>query len=164
MSKLITYTEAQINNMLQEILRQMWVDHYKPDVIVGLVRGGVVPAVKLSHYLDCKMHSLSVSLRDHVDTVSDLGLAEMAYEGKKILVIDDIKDSGDTFKWIKQDWAAGCLPNDPRWKSDIWHKTVKFAALVSNESSTITLDYSGSSMSRIDTPDAWYVFPWERWW
>lgn len=164
MNKYVTYTDAQINNMLQEILRQMWVDSFKPEIIVGLVRGGVVPAVKLSHYLDCKMHTLSVSLRDHVDTVSDTVLSEMAFEGKNILVIDDIMDSGDTLKWVKQDWQTSHMPNHDKWNKDIWHKTVKFAALVSNESSSIVVDYSGIHMNRVDQPDSWYVFPWEKWW
>lgn len=164
MNKYITYSETEINNMLQEILRQMWKDNFKPEIIVGLVRGGVVPAVKLSHYMNCKMHTLSVSLRDHVDRVSDCGLSEMAAQGKKILIVDDIMDSGDTFRWIKQDWPENEGADPAQWDKDIWNKTVKFAALVSNESSKMSVDYSGQTMNRVDQPDSWYVFPWERWW
>ncbi len=145
-------------------MRQMWADNFKPDLIVGLARGGVVPAVQLSHYLDIKMHSLSVSLRDHVDTVSDHALSEMAFNGTNILVIDDINDSGNTFNWVKKDWQSNICPDDSRWQKEIWHRSLKFASLITNESSAFTADYEGSTMNRIDQADIWYVFPWESWW
>ena len=38
---------------------------YKPGIIVGLSRGGLVPAVMLSHILDVGMIPFSLSLRDN---------------------------------------------------------------------------------------------------
>ena len=37
----------------------MYKDNFRPDYIVGLARGGLVPAVKLSHYLDIPIYALN---------------------------------------------------------------------------------------------------------
>ena len=34
------------------------------DKVVGIARGGLIPAVNLSHYYDCKLYTLNISLRD----------------------------------------------------------------------------------------------------
>jgi len=53
---------------------------------------------------------------------------------KKILIIDDINDTGATFNWIKKDWQSSCLPDSPVWKT-VWGDNVRFAVLTENLSS-----------------------------
>jgi hypoxanthine phosphoribosyltransferase len=139
-------------------------DNWQPDYIVGLTRGGLVPANMLSQYLDIPMHTLKVSLRDdNFDPESNLWMAEDAYEGKNILVVDDINDTGTTLNWIKEDWPSGCLPNDERWEST-WGTNVRFAVLVDNQDSKFhNIDYSGIDINKAEE-DVWVVFPWENWW
>jgi hypoxanthine phosphoribosyltransferase len=139
-------------------------DNWQPDYIVGLTRGGLVPANMLSQYLDIPMHTLKVSLRDdNFDPESNLWMAEDAYEGKNILVVDDINDTGVTLNWIKEDWPSGCLPNDKRWEST-WGTNVRFAVLVDNQDSKFhNIDYSGIDINKAEE-DVWVVFPWENWW
>ena len=60
----IYYSERTIKTWVHDIIRAMNHDGFRPDYIVGLTRGGLVPAVMLSHYLNVPMHSLGVSLRD----------------------------------------------------------------------------------------------------
>lgn len=169
------------SNLVREILRQMHQDCWKPDYIVGLTRGGLEPANMISQYLDIPMQALNVSLRDSImGAESNLWMAEDAFgyipqelqtnriasdadKRKKILIVDDINDTGATLNWIKQDWSSGCLPNDPAW-DDIWHNSVKFAVLVDNESSEFkTVDYTGMKIDKSKDP-SWLVFPWEEWW
>lgn len=158
------YTAQHINGFILEIVRQMIADDWKPDYIVGLTRGGLVPALKLSHYLDIPMHTLKVSLRDDDHCESNLWIAEEAYCGKNILIVDDINDSGATLKWLMQDWESSVsLPIDETWERT-WNKNVKFAVLVDNENSEFgDVDYSGISINKLDEP-VWIVFPWEEWW
>ena len=57
---------GEVKNAVQEILRQMHLDNFRPDYVVGITRGGLLPAVMISHYLKVPMYSLDISLRDNV--------------------------------------------------------------------------------------------------
>ena len=152
----------------------MHTDQWYPDYIVGLTKGGLVPATMLANYLNCRMETLKVSLRDGGECESNLWMAEDAfgYEGgksdpelrKKILIVDDINDSGATLNWIRQDWASGCMPKDPAWNS-IWGDNVRVAALYDNVSSNslTRVTYYATRINKRER-DEWIVFPWESWW
>lgn len=170
MSK-IYYSEKTVKSWIHDIIRAMNVDDWRPDYIVGLTRGGLVPATMLSHYLDIPMHTLKVSLRDdNSGPESNLWMAEDAfgYDGpvgaeKNILIVDDINDSGATLNWIRQDWEESCLPGDERW-ADVWGHNVRVAVMINNEASEFTdVDYVGMSINKLEEP-VWCVFPWEEWW
>jgi len=172
------YTWHDIESLVLKISKQMARDQWKPDYIVGLTRGGLTPATMLSHWFDCKMWTLTVSLRDSEHTESNCWMAEDAYgyiprdyngkdfeqfKKKNILIVDDINDTGATLNWIKRDWQSSCLPNSQVW-SDVWDDNVRVATLVNkwDSKSEIPVRYSGVTT----TPDndlGWIVFPWEKW-
>lgn len=143
-----------------EILRQMSVDAWRPELIIGITRGGALPAVMLSQYLGVKMVGLDVSLRDSAEygPESKLWAADDAVNGKKILIVDDINDTGATINWIIQDWdiPAGKIR---------WGDNVRFAVVVDNESSTakVAPSYCGTTINKA-FKDEWIVFPVEDWW
>lgn len=168
------YDDHFVKSSVLEIVRQMYKDNFKPDYIVGLKRGGLVPGVMLSHYLDIPFYTLDPQ-------ESNLWMAEEAfgyvpYEEqevvksrwdvsykKKILIIDDINDTGKTFKNLIQDWQSGCLPKEESaWKS-VWHNTTKFAVLIENQASEFDSDFAGHQINKVEKPE-WCVFPWESWW
>jgi hypoxanthine phosphoribosyltransferase len=165
-------SDIDIREAVTNISFQMFKDQWHPDYIVGITRGGLIPAVMMSHVTGVKMYTLDVRLRDggeNSDNESNLWMAEDAFgyfqqghgqEGKKILIIDDINDTGATFEWIKQDWPSGCFPDDPAW-NDVWHKNVRFASCVENLSSEFSSDYSFIEINKAEN-DEWIVFPWER--
>lgn len=148
----------------QEILRQITVDGWRPDYVVGLTRGGLVPANLISQYLGCRMETLKVSFRNGNESESNLWMAEDAFEGKNILIVDDINDSGATLNWIKNDWPSGCLPSDNKW-NEVWGANVRIAVLYDNEASEskMPISYSAVDINKTNDP-CWVVFPWEDWW
>lgn len=172
MSK-VYYKESTVRAWLHDIIRAMAQDNWRPDYIVGLTRGGLVPATLLSHYLDVPMHTLKVSLRD--DTLgpeSNLWMAEDAYgyqsvddqEPKRILIVDDINDSGATLNWIRQDWQSSCLPDDTERWDNVWGNNVRVAVMINNDASDFAdVDYVGLNINKLEEP-IWCVFPWEEWW
>jgi xanthine phosphoribosyltransferase len=175
--KKIYYTWQDVEKQTQEILRQLHNDNWRPDYVVGLTRGGLVPANLISQYLEVPMETLKVSLRDDASQPeSNLWMAEDAYghvvfdamcsdDGrKKILIVDDINDSGATLNWIKHDWMSSCMPVDSRW-DHVWSDNVRVAVLVDNEASVSELNvrYSAVDLNKAKE-DCWIVFPWENWW
>ena len=80
-----------------DILKTDW----RPDYIVGLTRGGLVPGVLLSHLLGVPMHTLKVQLRDgEEDTEMNCWMPEDVVKATNVLIVDDINDTGDTLAWI----------------------------------------------------------------
>ena len=164
--KKIYYTWQDVEHQTQEILRQLQRDAWQPDYVVGLTRGGLVPANLISQYLQVPMECLKVSLRDDASQPeSNLWMAEDSFDGKKILIVDDINDSGATLNWIKRDWQDSCFPSDSRWDAEIWGANVRVATLVDNEASTseLNVSYSAVGLNKAEE-DVWIVFPWEDWW
>ena len=178
----VSWTDVQ--RQVQELVRQMWLDQWTPDYVVGITRGGLIPANLLSQYLNCKMETLNVSLRDGGANgcESNLWMSEEAFgyvptedQGnygsrwdpalrKKILIVDDINDSGATLNWIKQDWQTTCCPDEPTWET-VWSNNVRVAVLYNNAASESRLepDYAAEQINKLDNPQ-WIVFPWEEWW
>lgn len=119
------------------------------DYIVGIARGGLLPAVLLSHRLDLPMRSVSWStfhkeqMREHA-----YDIAEDIADGKRILLVDDILDSGRTIQELMEDW--GC----PRDK-------IKLAVLLCNTTQSISPDFYGRKFSREVNPE-WIDFWWEK--
>jgi hypoxanthine phosphoribosyltransferase len=80
------------------------------DLVVGVARGGVLPAYLASRWLDLPLETIHLNLRDDSHRpVRDIPLllkpVDFAYEGKRILLCDDVSNSGATLKM-----AADCLP------------------------------------------------------
>ena len=163
--KKIYYSWQDVEGQTQEILRQIQRDAWRPDYVVGLTRGGLVPANLISQYLEIPMETLKVSLRDDTSQPeSNLWMAEDAFEQRRILIVDDINDSGATLNWIKEDWMSGALPDNPKWQ-EIWGDTVRVATLVDNEASTseLNVSYTAVGLNKAEE-DVWIVFPWEEFW
>ena len=175
------YNWQDIENSCINIALQMYKDNWRPDYIVGITRGGNVPATILSNMLDVPGQALKVSLRDdNVDNESNCWMSSDAFgyveenerelykarwdisKRKNILIVDDINDTGATFNWIKEDWRESCLPNEESWKT-VWHKNVRFATITDNLSSEFdgTVDYSVHEVNKAEQ-DVWLVYPWEN--
>ncbi len=124
---------------------------WKPDFIIGIGRGGLVPAVFLSHATG--LPTLSVDYSSQVKDFADeplVKLAKRTVAGERLLFLDDINDSGRTITHLRRALRdAGAVDG-----------AVRFAMLIDNASSAERIDYSARTIDRTTTKD-WFVFPWE---
>lgn len=133
---------------LAQAVRQ---DAWRPDFVIGIGRGGLVPAVFLSHALDVPMLSIDVSA-NLPDFAGDLlaKLAAKSAAGSRLLFVDDINDSGATIAGVRRRLAdAG---------GD--RAAVRFAVLIDNAGSQDRVDYRAWTIDRA-SDKRWFVFPWE---
>jgi hypoxanthine phosphoribosyltransferase len=161
MNKLVI-KQQEFNGLVSKLCRDIVNSGWRPDYIVGLTRGGLVPAVMISQYLEIPMHALSVSLRDS-DTgpESNLWMAEDALGPRtRERIVDDANDiagilqaanslleEGSTYKNILivddiNDTGATLNWIMQDWASgcfpddpaweEVWNQNVKFAVVVDN--------------------------------
>jgi len=118
------------------------IEHQKYDAIIGVQRGGLIPAVLLSHKLNMPMHTIQFSLRD----LKQVGNIDLPKKGR-YLVVDDINDTGETFSQLQEKFNQAGL-------------TVKYAVLHNNVPSKFTVDHYALEIDKSKDP-AWIVYPWE---
>lgn len=116
-----------------------WIQPY--DGIVGLSRGGLIPAIILSHKLGLPVKPLTYSSKQgQGDKHHDNIIPEWFSEGRW-LVVDDIVDSGYTFKEL----AMASINST-------------FCCLHLRHTSCYQPNYH----SLLVVDDAWLVMPWEH--
>ena len=75
---------------------------YDPELVVGIATAGVVPGAVIAAMLGREFHSMVVSRRFGSDTVRDtpavLSAAPSAVRGRRVLVVDETCDTGDTIR------------------------------------------------------------------
>lgn len=75
---------------------------YDPEVVVGVATAGVVPGAVISAILDLPFHSILVSRRYLAERVREtpavLSAAPSDVRGRRVLLVDETCDSGDTLR------------------------------------------------------------------
>ena len=89
----LNYTWDQQFKDTETICSQIEKDEFQPNVIVGISRGGLIPGVMMSHKLNVPFKPVHASTRDFPHWENYLPRPT----DKKILIVDDICDSGETF-------------------------------------------------------------------
>ena len=137
---IINYPWNTIDDLVKEVANRA--SSFKPTHIVGITRGGLIPAVMLSHSFDLPMETLGVSFRDNRATHHT---KFKPIDDARYLIVDDINDSGTTFKVV----------------SDIFRNrrlTFATSALINKEKSYFNVDFYGEMFYH----DDWINFPWEK--
>lgn len=141
--RIISWSEYQ--ELVSSIASQL--GDWEPQAIVGLTRGGLVPAVSFSHMYNAKLYCLNISLRDGKASSQGFDWRRLQ-KYSRILIVDDINDSGATL-WEVANQCYGREIVKP-----------KFATLLSKGSSEFDNLITGEVINTTKEND-WIVFPWE---
>jgi xanthine phosphoribosyltransferase len=136
---------------LEKLAQQLEASDWRPDFLVGVGRGGLVPAAYLSHRTGMPM--LSVDHSSGEPGFADELLAKLARksrDGQRILIVDDINDSGTTIAYLR----------DAIERQGGVEDHVRVAVLINNTRSKAKAEYSAAEINR-DVDKDWFVFPWE---
>lgn len=75
---------------------------FEPEIVVGVATAGVVPGAVVAAILGKEFHSIMVSRRasphSHRETPTILGAAPAQVRGRRVLIVDETCDSGDTMR------------------------------------------------------------------
>jgi hypoxanthine phosphoribosyltransferase len=151
------YTWGDVETAVNIIDGALKCDNWKPDHVIGLVRGGMIPAIMLSHKIGVPCSALAWSKRDY--STRDHGMwfdyiLKMAIsQHRKFLIVDDILDTGETLEELKH--YANHISTEPYWSN-----YVKFAVLHKNVACRHSVDYWVSELDK-SAHDTWVVYPWE---
>ncbi len=136
---------------VRQLSRKVHEGAWQPEFIIGVGRGGLVPAVYISHQLDVPMLSIDHSAKVPGFADELLGkVAGMSAEGRRLLFVDDINDSGGTIEYIRN------LLGDNGCDAD----NLRFAVLINNTRSKAVAELYVDAIDR-DEDKRWFVFPWE---
>ena len=148
-------TEAEFeaptwNQIYAMLLRQAEKIHrsdFKPDIIVGVTRGGWIPARVLSDLLEISnLATVGVEFYLGVGETRNKPVLTQSVSasvtGKKALLVDDVTDSGKSLQLAKDHVLQGA-------------KEVRIATVYAKPFSVTKPDYYEKRTSR------WVVFPWD---
>ena len=142
----------------RELTRQIVESGWIPDLIVAIARGGLIPAGTISYAMDVKAcGTMNVEFYTGVgETLDEPVLLPplmdvSAMDGKRVLVVDDVADSGKTLKMVMDliDEHGLSLDGETQVKVD-----ARCAVIYKKPVSIIDPDYVWR-----DT-DKWINFPW----
>jgi len=139
----------EIYEMLLRLAEKIQRDDFHPDLIVGICRGGWPPARVMSDLLENpKLANITVEFYvDVAETKSKPVLTQTiatSVKGKKVLILDDVADTGKTLKLVKEHLVKKGA------------EQVKIATIYYKPWSIVVPDYYEKETKR------WVVFPWER--
>lgn len=146
----LVYTWSDFDNDILGISKQLQDAEWVPDYIVGVKRGGLIPAVKLSHIFNKPLIMMSCQLRDSNDKEVRLYEVEEISNDKKVLIVDDICDSGITMSQIILKFYSNGFNID----------NIKTSSLIYNTSQKFVVDYYAKDIDR-SIDERWIIFPWE---
>lgn len=138
----------QVHHASRSLAQQLRRSGFAPQLIIAIGRGGYVPARLLADYLD--LMCLSAIRIEHYHGAQKQRQARVKYplgheiKGQKILLVDDVSDSGDTYQ-VALDYLNTLQPGE-----------IKTAALHHKSVSRYTPDFYAEAISEW----RWLIYPW----
>lgn len=137
---------SRLGNLVKELAEKIHRE-YEPEVVVGIAKGGVIPAVFLSSAFLVDFFPIKLSSRNNEQVVHNEPvwyiLPTEAIKDRRVLLVDDIIVSGRTFRMACEKLV------------DLGAKEIRTASLTAHKDS-FSVDFVGL------VTDAMIIFPWDR--
>lgn len=139
------YSQEMYNWGIVKICDEITNTNKKYDYIIGVTRGGLIPATSISYKLNIPLITVKIQTRDH--QACDIGDTANLTNTTNCLLVDDIVDSGSTVKILL----------------DKWNKSgIDIACLVLNiGQQEITPTYFDKKINKLIDP-SWVTFWWDK--
>ncbi|MDK2795641.1 MAG: uncharacterized protein PWQ22_321 [Archaeoglobaceae archaeon] len=149
MFKCHLYNWNDIRLLCKELVRKIKASGYRVDVIVAVARGGWVPARILADLLEIKeLYSVKTEHWGLVATITGEARItqplNITLDGKNVLIVDDVADTGETIKLVKEHVKS------------LLAKEVRIAVIDYKKTSKFIPDYYAAEMEGWK----WIVYPW----
>ncbi|MEM0350387.1 MAG: phosphoribosyltransferase [Archaeoglobaceae archaeon] len=149
MFKCHVYDWKDIESLCRKLARKIKSSGFRVDAIVAIARGGWVPARILADFLDVKeLYSIKTEHWGIVATITGKATITQPLtvnlEGKNVLIVDDVADTGETMKIVKEHIIS------------LKAKEVKTAVIDYKKTSAFVPDYFAAEMESWK----WIVYPW----
>lgn len=139
-------SQIEIDKAIAQVVVAIEEDNFVPTKVIGIERGGIVPAQAFARHFCTPLDTIYVSCYDG-EKKRDVPIISMdrikVTPSDCILIVDDLVDSGGTVSIVKQVFDA--LPCQYR-----------VAVLYKKPHSLLEPDYVAY------TTDRWVIFPWEQ--
>jgi hypoxanthine phosphoribosyltransferase len=141
-------TWERFGRAARELAEMVAADGYRPDIVLAIARGGLFVAGALGYALGVKnLHVCNVEYYTGIDTRLDLPVMlpptpdAVDLSGARVLVADDVADTGATLKLVK-DFCADHVAE------------VRCAVVYQKPHTTVSCEYVWAHTDR------WINFPW----
>jgi len=137
---------AEYGNLTEALAEKVRSSQKQFDLVVGIARGGMPVAMVVSDHLGVRVDFINVKSYDGVGTRGTpriLSTLTEAVKGKKVLLVDDLVDQGDTLRTVK-DYLNQQGP-----------QLLESAVLFKKPWSKVEPDFF------LEVVDKWVVFPFE---
>ncbi|MCL5785930.1 MAG: phosphoribosyltransferase [Candidatus Thermoplasmatota archaeon] len=141
----------EIDKWCDEIYLKLVADSFKPEAIIGLARGGLVPSRILSDSLFVKdlyavktEHWGITATRNGTATIQKT--TDLNVKGRKVLVVDDIIDTGGSMK-LARDFISTLGPS-----------ALRTATMLHIDHSSFAPDFYAEKVTKENW--TWFIFPW----
>lgn len=147
--------QADVNTLCDTIEKMLVGKEQSISSIVGISRGGLIPAVMISHHLNANLEPLKWQTRDQ-DQERDIDalwrILDKCKQDEVIIVVDEIADTGKTFNSIQYEVIN--FNKHSSFPVEVIYCTIVQRMLCVSGMTIL-------SVNVIDSDD-WVVFPWEH--
>ena len=143
---------ATVVRLVTRLATQIRKDEYCPDIIIAIGRGGYVPARLLADYL-YRMNLTSIKIEHYFSGSHKRPVTTIIYPltidvtDQRVLLVDDVNDSGETFEVALEHMRKRSSPTD-----------IRTAVLHNKTSSSYTPDYYAMKIIKW----RWLTYPWAQ--